>query len=52
MHGKLCDLSIIVPVYKEEKNIKPFLERLEKVLESITPNYEILFCLDPSPDLS
>lgn len=50
MHGKLCDLSIIVPVYKEEKNIKPFLERLEKVLESITPNYEILFCLDPSPD--
>jgi glycosyltransferase involved in cell wall biosynthesis len=50
MQGKLCDISVIVPVYKEEKNIKPFLERTEKVLQSITKNYEILFCLDPSPD--
>lgn len=41
-------ISIIVPVYKEEKNIKPFLERMEKVLDSLS--YEILFCLDPSPD--
>lgn len=41
-------VSVIVPVYKEEKNIRPFLERMEKVLEPLS--YEILFCLDPSPD--
>jgi polyisoprenyl-phosphate glycosyltransferase len=43
-------LSVIVPVYKEANNIKPFLERMEPILETITPDYEILFCLDPSPD--
>ncbi|MDM8542678.1 glycosyltransferase family 2 protein [Desulfococcaceae bacterium HSG9] len=44
------DISIIVPVYKEENNIRPFLERMEKTLRSITDPYEIIFCLDPSPD--
>lgn len=43
-------LSVIVPVYKESKNIKPFLDRMEPILEKITAQYEILFCLDPSPD--
>ena len=42
-------ISVIVPVYKEERNITPFLERAVPVLEAIGP-YEILFCLDPSPD--
>ena len=42
-------ISIIVPVYKEEANIRPFLARLEPVLEPLG-DYEILFCLDPSPD--
>jgi glycosyltransferase involved in cell wall biosynthesis len=44
------DISIVVPVYKEEANIRPFLQRMEPVLASITERYEILFCLDPSPD--
>ncbi|HSW70130.1 MAG TPA: glycosyltransferase family 2 protein [Gammaproteobacteria bacterium] len=43
-------LSIIVPVYKEEKNIQPFLQRIEIILNKMNLNYEILFCLDPSPD--
>jgi dolichol-phosphate mannosyltransferase len=43
-------LSVVVPVYREEANIRPFLERMEPVLEAIDPAYEILFCLDPSPD--
>src|SRR5579871_4888313 len=43
-------LSIIVPVYKESANIKPFLTRMESVLEKADLTYEILFCLDPSPD--
>lgn len=43
-------LSVVVPVYEEEKNIIPFLKRLQKVLECLKVNYEIIFCLDPSPD--
>jgi dolichol-phosphate mannosyltransferase len=43
-------ISVIVPVYKEEKNIEPFLSRIEKVLDSLAMRYEIIFCLDPSPD--
>ena len=43
------DISAIVPVYREEKNIRPFLARLEPVLERIG-SYEIIFCYDPSPD--
>jgi dolichol-phosphate mannosyltransferase len=44
------DISVVVPVYKEEGNIRPFLERMETVLAQISARYEILFCLDPSPD--
>src|SRR6476620_12646793 len=42
-------ISVVVPVYKEEQNIRPFLERTVPVLESIG-TYEIIFALDPSPD--
>ena len=42
-------ISVVVPVYKEEASIRPFLERMVPVLESIGA-YEIIFCLDPSPD--
>jgi polyisoprenyl-phosphate glycosyltransferase len=44
------DLSIVVPVYREEQTIAPFLARIEPVLASISERYEILFCMDPSPD--
>jgi polyisoprenyl-phosphate glycosyltransferase len=44
-------ISAVVPVYKEERNIQPFLARIVPVLERIG-SYEILFCLDPSPDRS
>ena len=50
MQRAQLDISVIVPVYKEEKNIQPFLERMEKALEAFTSDYEIIFCLDPSPD--
>jgi polyisoprenyl-phosphate glycosyltransferase len=43
-------LSIVVPVYKEEGNIPEFLNRISGILGSITAEYEIVFCLDPSPD--
>ena len=43
-------LSIIVPVYKEEGNVPEFLNRISSILGSISSAYEIVFCLDPSPD--
>lgn len=43
-------ISIIVPVYKEAENIKPFLIRMENALDKAKLAYEIIFCLDPSPD--
>lgn len=43
-------VSVVVPVYKEERSIQPFLERLEPVLQEMGLVYEIIFALDPSPD--
>jgi polyisoprenyl-phosphate glycosyltransferase len=43
-------LSIVVPVYKEEKNIPEFLRRVRPILSQVTEDYEIIFSLDPSPD--
>ena len=43
-------LSIVAPVYKEEKNIPEFLRRLQPILAPITADYEIIFSMDPSPD--
>ncbi len=43
-------LSIVVPVYKEEAGIHPFLLRTEAVLSKMEKTYEIIFVLDPSPD--
>lgn len=44
------ELSIVVPVYKEENNIRPFLQRIRTVMEKMAVSYDVLFCLDPSPD--
>ena len=45
------ELSVVIPVYNEEQNIDPFLERLIPVLHQLTNDcYEILFVLDPCKD--
>jgi len=44
------DVSVVVPVYKEEASIRPFLQRAEAVMEKMGVSYEIIFSLDPSPD--
>jgi dolichol-phosphate mannosyltransferase len=44
------DISVVVPVYKEETNVAPFLKRLRPALDAIGGSYEVIFCLDPSPD--
>lgn len=50
MLNENCKISVVVPVYKEAANIIPFLDRMEGVLKKLRASYEILFCLDPSPD--
>jgi glycosyltransferase involved in cell wall biosynthesis len=44
------EISLVVPVYKEEANIRPFLQRTEAVMAKMGVSYEIIFSLDPSPD--
>ena len=43
------DISVVVPVYREEKTVGLFLSQITPVLEKIG-SYEIIFCYDPSPD--
>ena len=43
-------ISVVVPVFREEPNIRPFLARTEAVLTRMAVSYEIVFVLDPSPD--
>lgn len=45
-------LSIVIPVYREEDNIPRFLATLRPILTEIGEDYELIFCLDPSPDAS
>lgn len=44
------DISVVVPVYKEEFSIRPFLSRLIPHLVELNVKYEVIFTLDPSPD--
>lgn len=44
-------ISVVVPVYNEQKNIEPFLSRIVPVLERLG-DYEIIFSLDPCRDKS
>jgi len=46
----MVNISVVIPVYKEELNIRPFLARVEKVFDRMGKSYEIIFTLDPSPD--
>ncbi len=43
-------LSIVVPVYNEEENVKPLYEKIRTVCESIGETYEVLFVDDGSRD--
>jgi dolichol-phosphate mannosyltransferase len=43
-------LSVVVPVFREEKNIPEFIRRLRDILAPISADYEIIFSMDPSPD--
>ncbi len=43
-------ISVVIPLYKEESNVEPLVERLESVLTRLDCDWEFVFALDPSPD--
>jgi polyisoprenyl-phosphate glycosyltransferase len=43
-------ISVVIPLYNEENNVKPLVVRLESVLSRIDCDWEIVFALDPCPD--
>ena len=47
---KTFNISVVAPVCKEEGNVAEFLRRIAGILATITERYEVIFCLDPSPD--
>jgi len=46
------DLSIVVPIFNEEKNIPILYERLKKAANTISSNHELIFVNDGSKDAS
>ncbi len=46
------ELSVVLPVYNEEDNLKPLHQELETVLESMGISYEIIYVDDGSRDNS
>jgi len=49
---KIKTISVVIPIYNEEENIKPLYEELKSVLEGLPYDYEILFVDDGSTDRS
>jgi len=43
-------ISVVIPVYNEEDNVKLLYESLVDVLDSMKPNYELIFINDGSTD--
>ncbi len=44
------DISVIIPFYNEEENIRPLYERLIPVLRSLDKSFEVIFVDDGSSD--
>jgi len=45
-------ISVVVPCYRDECNIREMVGRLTEAFQGITPNYEIIYVNDASPDNS
>jgi glycosyltransferase involved in cell wall biosynthesis len=46
------DLSIVIPLFNEEENVKPLYAQLKEALESLGQSYEIIIVDDGSTDRS
>lgn len=45
-----CVLSVVIPVYNEEQNLPEFFRRALPIIGSVTPEFEVIFVLDPCRD--
>lgn len=45
-------ISVVIPIFNEEKNIQPLYSQLKKVLNRLTKKHEIIFVNDGSRDSS
>ena len=45
-------LSIVIPVYNEQGNLKPLLEGIKPVMDNLGKSYEVIFIDDASTDAS
>jgi dolichol-phosphate mannosyltransferase len=43
-------ISVLAPIFREERNVAPLARRLSKVFEDMGCKWELVFALDPSPD--
>ncbi len=50
METNPVSISVVIPVYNEEDNIGPLMERLILVLASLTDDWEVIFVDDGSTD--
>jgi dolichol-phosphate mannosyltransferase len=44
------EVSIVVPIWNDSENILPFVNSLLPLLNKCAPEYEVIFCADPSSD--
>ena len=49
---KILEVSVVIPIYNEEGNIRELYTKLNDVLSIITENYEVIFVDDGSTDNS
>lgn len=49
---KMLEVSVVIPIYNEEGNIRELYTKLNDVLSIITENYEVIFVDDGSTDNS
>ena len=50
MSGTSCDMSVIVPVRDEERNLPELIQRLSTTLQGMSLDYELILCTDMNTD--
>ncbi|WP_114975227.1 glycosyltransferase, partial [Vibrio cholerae] len=50
--SKIFEHSLIIPIYGNEDNIKPLINAINNIIEQVSPNFEVVFVIDGSPDKS
>ncbi len=50
MQEKNRELSIVIPVYNEEKNLTPLHAQLKSITETLTERCEVIFVDDGTND--